>query len=246
MKIYACRESKNAVLRGMIYSVPKSSRTTISLRSSPYLHIQIAPVILMTTFLRTCEDTQFQKLALPLGLAYGVTHTWIWEQFCSCGCGKSHTYCCLWNCTSYSIGITHNCFHKIRRKELEQSYWYKSWWQHVLQVQKVMLTWENTSLDSKIWELKNRSAFPSIKNSAAECFCEEKKAVATFPQFIPNRGQQDAAFLVQIAPFKPPNRPTSLLDCEQFCLSALLFGLNASVTKRTQTPKCPSVCHREV
>lgn len=136
MKIYACREPESAVLRGMIYSVPKLSPTTISLRSSPYLHIQIAPVILMTTLLFTCEDTQFQKLALPLGLAYGVTQGWIWKQFCSCGCGKSHTYCCLWNCTRWSIGITHNCFHKIRRKELEQPYWYKSWWQHVLQVQK--------------------------------------------------------------------------------------------------------------
>lgn len=88
MKIYACTESKSAVLRGMIYSVPKLSSTTISLRSFPYLHIQIAPVILMTTFLLTCEDTQFQKLALPLGLAYGVTHKmdletvlflWLWE-----------------------------------------------------------------------------------------------------------------------------------------------------------------------
>lgn len=73
MKTYACRESKSAVLRGMIYPVPKLSPTTISLRSSAYPHIQIAPVILMSTFLLTCEDTQFHKLVLPLGLAYGVT-----------------------------------------------------------------------------------------------------------------------------------------------------------------------------
>lgn len=101
---------------------------------------------------------------------------------------------------------------------------------------KVMLTWENTSLDSKASERNNRSSFHSIKSSAAECSCEEKKAVATLPQFIPNRGQQDAAFLAQTAPFKPPNRATSLLGSEQSCLSALLFGLNASVTKRTETP----------
>lgn len=57
-------ESKSAVLRRIIYSIPKLSPTTISLRSSAYLQIQIASVILMTTFLLTCEDTQFQKPAL--------------------------------------------------------------------------------------------------------------------------------------------------------------------------------------
>lgn len=66
-------ESQSAVLRGMIYSVLKLSPTTISLRSSAYLHVQTASVILMTTFLLTCEGTQFQELALPLGLACGVT-----------------------------------------------------------------------------------------------------------------------------------------------------------------------------
>lgn len=103
---------------------------------------------------------------------------------------------------------------------------------------KVMLTWENTSLDSKGWERNNWSSLLSIKNSAAECFCEEKKAVATLPLFIPNRGQQDVASLAQTAPFEPPKRATSLLGCEQYCLSALLFGLNANGTKRTWTPKC--------
>lgn len=69
MKTYAFGDSKSAVLRGMISSVPKLSPSTVSLGSSAYLHIQIAPVMLMTTFLLTCEDTRFQKLALPVGFA---------------------------------------------------------------------------------------------------------------------------------------------------------------------------------
>lgn len=62
MKTHACRESLSAVLRGMIYSVPKLSPTTISLRSSAYPHIQIAPVILMITFFLHVRIHNFRSL----------------------------------------------------------------------------------------------------------------------------------------------------------------------------------------
>lgn len=62
--------SRSAVLRGTVYSsVPKLSPTPISLGSCTYPHFKIALVILMNTFLITCEDTQFQKLTVIGGLA---------------------------------------------------------------------------------------------------------------------------------------------------------------------------------
>lgn len=108
---------------------------------------------------------------------------------------------------------------------------------------KVMLTWENTSLDSKAWERNNRSFFPSIKNSAAEWFFLRKgRQWQLFLSLFPT---EDNKMLLSLPKVLPSNLPTE--PHPSWAVSNVVFQLYslALMPVLPKGHKHPRVCHRE-
>lgn len=108
---------------------------------------------------------------------------------------------------------------------------------------KVMLTWGNTCLDSKGWERNNQSSLPSIKNSAAEWFCEEKKAVVILPWLFPT---EDKKMLLSLPKLLPLNLPTEPHPC--WAVSNFIFQIYslALIPVLAKGHKHSRVSHREI